>query len=212
MSYTEILTVTTAVASSIAAVGSFEAARRSLKTANRAARTGESAAATAEAVAQIERARWHAELQPKLDIHIDDQAIMTVRFAGPAALGPIRRIELTIRDDSDHHGHTGLAGSPSQAELAAVVWSPLRFRPGIDDAGEQGRNAGPFGLDLNETRRIAMEVTNAPRFFSGGHRTWLTRWVNQPVRLWVVCHVDGHRPWRISRDVTPDQDVLDTVL
>lgn len=31
------------------------------------------------------------------------------------------------------------------------------------------------------------------------------------LRLWVVCRVDGHRPWRTSVDVLPDQDVLATI-
>lgn len=54
-----------------------------------------------------------------------------------------------------------------------------------------------------------MEVTLTPVWWE--RREWIRRWVNKPVRLWIVCHVEGHRPWRISKDVMPDQDVLDSV-
>lgn len=200
-----------AVFSALAAGGALEAARRSLKTADRAAQTGEAAARTAETVARIERDRWHAEVEPRLEIAISapPSLMMTVRFTGPTALRRLARVEMTIRNHDEHHGH-GLAGSPTEEELAAVIWGPLRFRPHINEASEDGRTAGVFPLELGEICKRSMDETLAPHWQSDGHAGWQRKWVNEPVRLWVVCHADGHRPWHLTFDVIPEEDVAST--
>lgn len=76
---------------------------------------------------------------------------------------------------------------------------------------EDGRTAHAVSLDLGETRKVAMTGTVHPHGYAGGFHGGNQRWVIKPVHLWVVCRVDGHRPWRTSVDVLPDQDVLDTI-
>lgn len=201
-----------AVFSALAAGGALEAARRSLKTADRAARTGEAAAQTAESVARIERDRWHAEIEPRLEIEISapPNRTMTVRFTGPTALRRLARVEMTIRNHDEHHGHD-LAGSPTEEELAAVIWGPLRFRPRINEASEDGRAAGVFPLKLGEICKRSMDETLRPHWWSDGQPGWQRSWANKPVRLWVVCHADGHHPWHLTFDVIPEPDIADTL-
>ncbi|MGW6459926.1 hypothetical protein ACWF94_29030 [Streptomyces sp. NPDC055078] len=200
-----------AVAACVIAYRSMKTAERAAGTAERAAQTAEQAARAAEAVATIERDRWHADMKPRLTFTIDGlhSPVLTVLFTGPTSLGRLERVELTIRDESDNHGHQ-LAGGPSPEDLAAVIWGPLRFLPGAGDASHDGRKAGVFPLELNETRMVAMDPTLVPRWYE--RRRWWQKWVNQPVRLWVTCQAEGHQPWTVSEDVMPDQDIIDVLI
>ncbi|TXS35241.1 hypothetical protein EAO77_37335 [Streptomyces sp. t39] len=49
--------------------------------------------------------------------------------------------------------------------------------------------------------RIGLESSRAHRHFSGGQAGWERGQRDKPFRLWVTCHVDGHKPWHLHADV-----------
>lgn len=186
-----------------------EAAESSDRNGQTANRTAELAAQTAESVAQIERDRWHRELTPRLRVRVDlsgSNHVLIVRFDGPGELGRLH-ITVSIRDDRDHSEDPVLGANPEEqrAERARVIWGPLRFRSGIDRADRAERTAGPFGLEAHEECKVGVQPSLRPRWYEGadGESRWEADYRSQrPLRLWVECEAEGHKPWRLPVKVS----------
>ncbi|MDX2732914.1 hypothetical protein [Streptomyces sp. PA03-2a] len=183
-----------------AAVFSGVAAFGAWKTANEANRT-------ATSVAQIERDRWHTEMTPNVVLAVTNERgrpELLVRFDGPAPLGAIDVLELSIRDDRDRSNDQTLAGGATREERARTIWGPFRLSPHIDGADELGRSAKAFSLTHGEQRRFALESSWPPRWYEGvdGARRWESDFQSHALlRVWVVCHVEGHKPWKLTADL-----------
>ncbi|MGW3091578.1 hypothetical protein [Streptomyces sp. NPDC001108] len=182
-----------------AAVFSGGAAFGAWKTAREANRTSAS-------LAQIERDRWHTEMTPHLRFQFTrsrGNPELLVLFDGPAPLRRINRLELSIRDDRDRSSDPVLAGGVTAEERAKIIWGPYRFRPGIDGADESGRNAGAFHLEHGEKRRLALDPSLSPSWFTDSDPIGGWRWEQSgnPIRLWATCHVAGHKDWRLTADL-----------
>ncbi|MFJ2419292.1 hypothetical protein [Streptomyces brevispora] len=183
----------------VAAVFSSVAAFASWKTASEANRT-------ATAVAQIERDRWHKEMTPTVGLAVTNERgrpELLVEFNGPAPLGAINELELSIRDDRDRSDDRTLAGGATPEERARTIWGPFRLSPHIDGADALGRSAGTFSLTHGEQRRFAIEASKPPRWYEGaeGARRWQGEYQHTPLRVWVVCRVDGHKSWKLTADL-----------
>ncbi|WP_146065875.1 hypothetical protein [Streptomyces sp. SM13] len=169
-------------------------------------RTALAANRTADSVAQIERDRWHTEMTPHIKLAVTTERgwpELLVHFDGPAPLGTIGSLELSIRDDRDRSGDPALAGSATAEERAATIWGPFRLRPHIDNADALGRRAEPFSLDHGEEHRFALDHSLPPRWYEGaeGTQRWQREFHNKPLRVWVRCVVEGHKPWRLTADL-----------
>ncbi|MFD8839756.1 hypothetical protein [Streptomyces griseofuscus] len=178
------------------------------RTANDAARQSNLAAdhanATADSVAAVERDRWHHEMTPRFDVTVSklgpgsDQASLLLTFDGPAALERLDAVEIEIRDDGYAHGH-GLAGGPTEQEIADTIWGPYRFVPGIDGASRDGRSVPAVSVELGGFLKYALEKSFKPRWTDAVY--WSTRYAGGPVRLWVRCRREGHQPWTLTFNV-----------
>ncbi|GGP93346.1 hypothetical protein [Streptomyces melanogenes] len=190
MSTTDFVAATAAVASALAAGASWRAALK--------------ANSTASSVAAIERDRWHSELTPRVQatVELRTQTLLLLKFEGPAGLRRLERVTLSIRDDRDRRGRPVLGGAPTDEEIAAVIWGPLRFRPGSDNADATGRTVAPFTLELDEARPFALDPSLRPRWYDEDR--WRAQYADAPLRLWIVCETDGHKPWTLSFEVGQD--------
>ncbi|MFC8350947.1 hypothetical protein [Streptomyces sp. NPDC057280] len=186
-----------------------EAAESSDRNAQTANRTAELAAQTAESVAQIERDRWHRELTPRLRVRVDlsgSNQVLILRFDGPGELGRLH-ITLSIRDDRDRSEDPVLGSDTDEQRAAreAVIWGPLRFRYGVDQADSAERTAGPFSLEAHDERKVAVQPSMRPRWYDGaeGELRWEADYRYQrPLRLWADCEAEGHKPWRLAFEVS----------
>lgn len=184
-------------------------ARQAAKSSNRNAqtsnRTAEAAFRTAASVAQIERDRWHHELTPIVEFRMTTERgwpELLVRYTGPSALGRLERVELTIRDDRDRSNDPLLAGGLTAEERAATIWGPYRFKLGTDDCSDGlGRSIEPISLPLREVHRLALEATHPHSHYGGGQVQWERDNRDKAFRLWVTCHVEGHKPWTLTADL-----------
>lgn len=193
----DIATFSTAALSAVAAAGAWRAAHRSAK--------------TAKTVARIEEDRWHAELMPQFDIAIErgagDRATLSVRLAGPLSLRRLDeiRIEVVQSDDMSYTART--PGPPTQAELDAQVWGPLRFTHGADGADVDGKTVAPFALEVGKGRPFSIERTRPPHWQEGNDRDarWRDQWLNTPMRLVLTCKRDGFKNWVVPFEVEVPQ-------
>jgi hypothetical protein len=189
----DIATFSTAALSAVATAGAWLAARRSAK--------------TAEALERIERERWHAELLPQFQLAVDsfegDRATLSVRLVGPVHLGQLDRIQLRIVQSDDMARVARLPGEPTQAQLDAQVWGPLRFSHGADGADVDGRTVDPFSLEVGQGRPFSVERTRPPHWQQGDDRQarWRDQWANAPMRLVITCERDGFDEWVVPREV-----------
>ncbi len=140
----------------VAAVGSWRSSRNS----DRAATT----------LAEIERNRWHSELTPQFDITCyrsadSPAATLRVTLTGPDGLDRVDSVEVTIRNNR-RLVPTPIANGPSLEDLAAVIWGPLRFVPGVNGADRLGRAVPAFPIDRQETVLRAMEESFPPHWNS----------------------------------------------
>ncbi|MFB6630057.1 hypothetical protein ACFCWY_09185 [Streptomyces sp. NPDC056362] len=182
-----------------------KAANRNSKIANR---TAESARQTAESVAQIERDRWHTELTPQVSFKLTTERTypeLLVRYNGPSSLGRLDGLELRVRDDRDRSNDPLFAGSLTAEERAATIWGPLRFRRGANDVDESGRTVAPISLPPGEEFRLGLDASDPHDHYGGGRPQWASDYRNEPFRLWVTCHVEGHKPWALTADL-PQHD------
>ncbi|MDX3354808.1 hypothetical protein PV703_16150 [Streptomyces sp. ME01-24h] len=156
---------------------------------------------TATSVAQIERDRWHRELTPQLRIKLQAEPhhVLYVRFDSPATLGELN-VHLTIRDDSNRSRLPYLAGAPTPEQRAEVIWGPYRFRPGVDEADNLGRSVRAFPLLAGDRHRLALDLSLKPSWYEGadGEQRWRGEYRTAPIRLWAVCTVQGHKPWKLA--------------
>ncbi|RZU28193.1 hypothetical protein EV284_6359 [Streptomyces sp. BK022] len=157
--------------------------------------------ATAAAVARIEEDRWHTELVPNIQLTRNGDTL-ELTYVGPPTLGPLR-IRPEIRDDRDRSVDRVLAGGPTREELAEVIWGPCRFRPGNEGADERGRTTAPFRLEPGDSHKLAIDPSPRPSWMEGvdGERRWRRDYQSAPIRLWLICEADGHKPWRLPVDV-----------
>ncbi|MFZ3562775.1 hypothetical protein ACOKM5_43385 [Streptomyces sp. BH097] len=158
---------------------------------------------TAATIAQIERDRWHHELTPVLRLKLDEgHGHLLVRSDGPANL-EIVEVELHVKDDRDRSQDPVLAGGASPEEIAATIWGPYRFRPGVDGTLREGRMAGDFRLDVDDVRRIAVDPTLKPAWYEGveGEQRWRDQYSNHNFRLLILCTARGFNPWFLSAEV-----------
>jgi hypothetical protein len=183
----------TAVFSALATGGAWMAARR--------------ANATAEAVARIERERWHADLTPQFTVSLErvgrDRAKMSVRLIGPLPLHHLDGVGVKVVQSDDMSYTARLAGGPTQEQLDAQVWGPLRFVPGVDGADASGQTIPPFPLRVGAGRPLALERTRPPRWQVGDDRNarWRDQWLNKPLRLVITCRRNGFDPWEVPCEV-----------
>lgn len=173
-------------------------------TTGRAADIAEESHRTADTVAQIERDRWHADLTPQFNVSIrkvapgSDLALLRIELVGPPALHRLDGVTIAVRNDAvDRTPRT--PPPPTAEEVAAQIWGPFRFEPGVDLVMEPGRETPVFPLEIGYSRPFAMRMTRWPYWYE--QAMWAAMYGAAPVRLWVVCELDGHRPWRIPFQV-----------
>ncbi|MEU8525236.1 hypothetical protein AB0C77_06480 [Streptomyces sp. NPDC048629] len=182
-----------AVASVVAAVAAWAATSR--------------AADTAEALAAIEHDRWHVELTPQIEVTVHrpspgERATFILKLMGPAGLDGLDAITIQIRDDNiDRTPRT--APPPTAEDVAAHIWGPLQFIPGIDNVEAPGRDTPPFPLEPGRAKVFDMTNTQNPSWYEGDDaaRRWRSEVRKQPVRLWIECRKEGHKPWFIHKEV-----------
>lgn len=207
MDYLAISSTVAAGLSAVAALGSWKAAHRANKTSAQAHQTGERAFQTAEAVARIEKDRWHADLLPQFHITIEgiegDRATLNVHLVGPLPLHQLDEVEIEVVASDDMSRIVTLAGGPSQEEVDAQVWGPLRFVPNANEADVNGQRIPSFLLRVGAGHPFALERTRPPRWQEGNDRQqrWRDQWLNKPMRLILTCRRDGFEPWRVPYEV-----------
>lgn len=203
-----IIAAIAAAFSGWAAWSSMQAARTSDRNAQTANRTAELAYQTAESVAQIERDRWHHDLTPQILFKINTSRgwpELLVSYTAPSGLGQLDSVRLRVRDDRDHEQDVVLAGGLTAEERRATIWGPYRFRifhRHTEFLG-RGRVAEPFSLARADVHRLALEDTFPHRHYGGSPSDWTHHYRGEPMRLWVICSAEGHKPWELTVDV-PD--------
>ncbi|WP_420080387.1 hypothetical protein ACN6AT_20265 [Streptomyces sp. JL4002] len=187
-----------------AAYSAMKAARSADRNSQTANRTAELAHRTAESVARIERDRWHRELTPEISFRLTKErghVELLVRYVGPTALGRLHRMELRVRDDRDHTNDPLPAGGLTSEEHGRTIWGPYRFGHPANGAGETGREVEPLSLLPGEEHRLRLDPSQPHRLFGGGFEQWEKDYREADFRLWVDCHVEGHRDWNLTADV-----------
>lgn len=192
-----VASFSTAGLSTVAAFGAWFAARRSGR--------------TADTVARIEQDRWHADLLPQFNISIEDRegdrATLSVRLAGPLPLCHLDEIRVEIVQSDDMSRVATLPGEPTQEQLDAQVWGPIRFTHGADGADVDGRTVAPFSLEVGKGRPFSIERTRPPHWQQGDDRDagWRDQWLNKPMRVVLTCRREGFKEWVVPRDVEVPQ-------
>jgi hypothetical protein len=135
----------------------------------------------------------------------DGQHFLYVTLNGPTALGRLEQVAISIRDDRDRTNDPVLGDGRDVEERDRTIWGAFRFRPGVDGADSLGRTLGTFTMEMHDTRPFALDPSMRPSWFEGdqGERDWRKRYRDSPLRLWVTCTAEGHKPWRLSAEVPP---------
>lgn len=193
----DIAVFSTAALSAVATAGAWLAAHRSAK--------------TADTVARIEQDRWHADLLPQFDIGIErgegDRATLSVRLVGPLPLCHLDEIRIRIEQSDDMSYTATTPGGPTQDDLDAQVWGPLRFTHPADGAGIDGKTVAPFSLEVGKGQPFSIERTRPPHWQQGDDRDarWRSQWLNKPMRLVLTCRREGFKEWVVPREVEVPQ-------
>jgi len=196
-----LVSVPVAVVSAVVAV----LARRDAK---RSAGAAERSAQAAEDLTAIEQRRRHEELNPRLSVEAacrgpgSDRVRLTVSLDGPAGLDRLDQVAVRVRDDKDRSPVT--AGGPTQEQIAATIWGPYRFVPGVGGADQLGRELPAFPLARGEYRLLEMEPTLQPSWVSTSD-WWRQEYADQPIRLEITCTRDGEPPWRSPVEIDQPQ-------
>ncbi len=187
-----------------AAYSAMQAAKSADRNSLTANRTAELAYQTAESLAQIERDRFHRELTPQIRFQLTKErgyVELLIRYNGPAALGRLNWMELQVRDDRDRSNDPILGGGLTAEERETTIWGPYRFRHSANGADETGRSVEPLSLMPGEMYRLALDPTHPHHLFGGGAEQWEKDHRDKDVRLWVNCHVEGHKRWNLTVDI-----------
>lgn len=188
-----------------------------------AARANRRSAIAEETTAALESDRRHAELTPRLRVRCapstPDAADfkLTVELIGPAALGGLDELVVTVRDDHPWRGQgTPLAGGPTPEQVAAQIWGPLKFRrgtgPGADPvrgvpgADDTGRSTPTGGLPVGETLPFFLDPTTPPSWSAG---QTIENWRierGHVLRLSFLCRKQGMDPWRLVGEIDTQTD------
>jgi hypothetical protein len=189
----------------IAALGSVVAALASWSATARASDT-------AAALAAIERDRWHAELTPEFKISVvrlgpgTQRLRFRLELVGPTALPGLQSVSVRIRDDEVERAPVS-APPPTAEDIAEHIWGPARFVPGIDGVRGNGRTANLWRVARGAAKRLDMEPTQPPfwQTYPEAQLVWLLDYKNEPVRLWITCEAEGHRPWFLHYEVAVEE-------
>jgi len=129
---TDVIGLTAAGIAAIAAMGSWWAAVKSN--------------AAAHSLLAIEDARRHDEMSPKLRVDArrpsgwegHGAALLYLTLEGPSSLGRLDQVRLRILDErwKDRSGPQ-LGPMATEEEVAATIWGPYRFRPGVDQTSDE---------------------------------------------------------------------------
>jgi hypothetical protein len=208
-----------AIVSALAAVGAVVYARRLdgtvrdavAATRDAAAAAKESAVASgrsasaAEARAALEAGRRHSELTPRFRVVVTREnprvpfPMLSVVLAGPAELGRLDGLTVTIRDArpsmwKEPHMPDGGA-TPEQ--IAEVVWGPYRFYPSTDAAG---RVASGEGMQVGEGLSFSLGPTFPPSWSSMEPEAWRVQ-----VGTWLLLRLEARRegwePWTLTCEI-----------
>jgi hypothetical protein len=191
------ITLLTGGASAFAAIAAWRAALRSNK--------------AASIMADIERARHHADLKPQFAVTFEqtsgDRAMLKLTLMGPPGLGDLDAVEVMIRQDTHTRGASTIAGDLSREEVAAVVWGPYRFAAGVDGVDPTGRWFAARPLPHGESLEFPLQRTDKPWWWPDGSQ-WRREQDGKPVRLEATCRWGGFEPWVVRMEVpTPTPPV-----
>ncbi|ONI88035.1 hypothetical protein ALI22I_20025 [Saccharothrix sp. ALI-22-I] len=191
------------------------AARSGSRSADAAADSAGAARASADSAAttaRIEGDRHHLELIPalrfRLTVDTTEAGSTAARLGATARLtitldGPqdLDGVAVAIRDDRpDRAPHT--AGRPTAEDIAATLWGPWRFRPGVDHATRDGRAVPARPLARRDTLVFALDPAPVPDWTTAD--LWTRTHADAPLRLTITCTRAGHQPWELREDVYPE--------
>lgn len=188
-----------------------------------AAQANRRSALADETTAALESDRRHAELTPRLRLRCvpenpgSEGYKLTVELLGPPELGRLDELILTVRDDHPWRGqHSLSAGGPSPEEVAAFVWSPVKFRrgtgPGADPvrgvpgADDMGRSTPTSGMPVGESLPFFLDPTSPPPWSRGQTSSGWRRERGTILRLSFQCHKNGHQPWTVVGEIDIQTD------
>ncbi|MDQ7802664.1 hypothetical protein Q5425_02900 [Amycolatopsis sp. A133] len=201
-----------AIAGVVVAVLAYLIGRHARDASRTSAVASKDAAAAADAMLKIEQSRRYGELAPQLSVALtayspdeaNDLLRLTLTLTGPIELPMLDSVEIRIRDDYPHAA--GIAGGPTEEELASVIWGPLRFRPHVDDADSLGRaTPGVPAVKGTPIVRI-LEPSLSPRWTD--LRSWRQRYRTSPLQLSVICRF-GTYTWTHVIDLDLPATVAD---
>jgi hypothetical protein len=190
--------------------------------ARRSAQSGDKAAIAAGETAALDGQRRHEELTPRFKISCSaagaDDRKLEIRLLGPAALGRLDGLTVTIRDDNPWLAEAApLAGGPTREEIKKQVWGPYRFVPGtgpgadpvrgIPGADRDGRSTPTSGMPVGETLPFFLEPVTRPRWASSTttREDWL-RDHGTVLRLALAGTKNGYEPWSLVAEVETSVD------
>ncbi|MFD9688386.1 hypothetical protein ACFWXO_21830 [Kitasatospora sp. NPDC059088] len=59
----------------------------------------------------------------------------------------------------------------------------------------------PLKASGSATAPSALELSLRPAWDKDPINSWARRYLDHPLRLRIVCHKDGHKPWTLIREV-----------
>ncbi len=199
-----IISLVASILSGIGAVGAWRAAGRANRHAEEANELARKANALAEQAnetntktAAIEQAKRHNDLRPQFEFKFvrssgGQPAQLEVKLAGPAELGRLDAVAISIRDD-DMRARPS-ASSSADDDIEDYIWGPYRFRPGIGGTDQAGRHLGEFSIEVGDSRRFLLDLTVEPQ----GHvppGSWRQSQQGKRIRLTVTSTHEGLDPW-----------------
>lgn len=168
-------------------------------------RAARASATAATDLTQLEQGRWHNELTPIFKVTAAAQpggrARLVVALDGPPALDRLDQLTVTIRDDTTDHSSIG-AGGPTDEQVAAQIWGPYRFTPGVDGADPTGREVAPIPLLLGDDRPFQLELSTPPMWWTAGLAAWRLGYAAAPIRLSIRCRRNDHE-WNVPLEIVP---------